>query len=429
MTPFDSRSARGARAPLAQGGPAGTALLWILTCASGVLLVYEAWTLVGSVLRPLIANPQIIQTDFHYYYEAALRFRQDRMLLYLVTDDVIAGFTYPPPAIVPFLWLSRWPLGTALLAFTILSYLMIFVAMQQWLKYLRAHGHAIERPVAIAIMVIAFALGPTYMNAIFGQVNAFVLASAVVFVRLAPVSAVEAGFVLALGAWLKIYPALMAAIGIWDRKTWRAIGWSVAAAAAIAMVLLPVVPLQSYAGFVSQVLPARIDKTAIHVTNQSLVAFLERFRLSSDLFLYWTGREAITVSGVVRAINLGIPIGAVLVLARHSMPPALKAASLVALVAVIAPLGWGHTYVMVLPLVALRLVTMTQSGAMPAATIAICVGALMIPAGRHLPIDAAPDWIQNILYSRYLISTVILMVISSNRALGHQTEQTIISRA
>ena len=72
------------------------------------------------------------------------------------------------------------------------------------------------------------------MDSFFGQVNAFVLASAVVFVRLAPVSAVEAGFVLALGTWLKIYPALISAIGIWDRRTWRAIGWSVAAALAIA---------------------------------------------------------------------------------------------------------------------------------------------------------------------------------------------------
>jgi hypothetical protein len=407
----------------------GTVLLWILACGSGVLLAYEAWTVIGSVLRPLIANPQIIQTDFHYYYDAALRFRQDRTQLYLATDDVIAGFTYPPPAIVPFLWLSRWPLGTALLAFTILSYLMILVAMQQWMKYLRANGYAIELPVKAAIVVIALALGPTYMNVIFGQVNAFVLASAVVFVRLAPVSAVEAGFVLALGTWLKIYPALISAIGIWDRRTWRAIGWSVAAALAIAIVLLPVVPPQSYSGFVSQVLPARIDKTAIHIANQSLVAFLERFRLSSDLFLYWTGKEAITVSGAVRAINLLFAIGAVLGLARHSMPPALKAASLIALVSVIAPLGWGHTYVMVLPLVALRLATMTQSGSITAAVIAICVGALMIPAGRHLPIDAAPDWIQNILYSRYLIATVILMSISSNCGLGHQTEETLASRA
>lgn len=407
----------------------GTALLWILACASGVLLIYEAWTLIGSVLRPLIANPQVLQTDFHYYYDAAARFSLDRTRLYLATDDVIAGFAYPPPAIVPFVWLSRWPLGTALLAFTILSYLMILVAMQQWLKYLRTSGYSIERSQRIAITVIVFALGPTYMNAIFGQVNAFVLASAVVFVRLAPISAIEAGFVLALGVWLKIYPALLAAIGIWDRRTWRAIGWSVAAAVVVVLVLLPVVPVQSYAAFFSEVLPARFDKTAVQITNQSLVAFLERFRLSSDLFLYWTGKEAVTVSVAVRAINLVLAMGAVFGLARHSVPPALKAASLMALVAVIAPLGWGHTYVMVLPLVALQLVTIVDAGAIRAGIIGIAILALMIPAGRHLPIDAAPDWMENILYSRYLLATLLLMTISSTRAIGHQTKQVGITSA
>src|SRR4051794_32458839 len=96
-------------------GP-GTALLWILACASIVLLIYEGWILIGSVLAPLLANPQALQTDFHYYYDAAQRFSSDRGRLYLATDDVIAGFAYPPPAIVPFMWLSRWPLGSALLA-------------------------------------------------------------------------------------------------------------------------------------------------------------------------------------------------------------------------------------------------------------------------------------------------------------------------
>ena len=98
--------------------PVGTALLWILACASIGLLVYEAVTLTGSVLGPLLANPQALQTDFHYYYDAARRFPRSGDL-YSLSDDVIAGFAYPPPAIVPFLWLSSWSLGTALVAFTI----------------------------------------------------------------------------------------------------------------------------------------------------------------------------------------------------------------------------------------------------------------------------------------------------------------------
>ena len=131
----------------------GAALLWILACASLVLLAYEAATLVGSVIRPLLANPQVLQTDFHYYYEAAQRFSGHRGPLYSMTDDVIAGFAYPPPAIVPFIWLSKWPLGTALLAFTITSYLVLLASLQQWIAHLQRTGMAVDRNSRIAIML------------------------------------------------------------------------------------------------------------------------------------------------------------------------------------------------------------------------------------------------------------------------------------
>ena len=418
MSPFDSRSARAASEPLAQGRAAAAALLWILAGVSVVLLAYEGWTLIGSVLRPLIANPRALQTDFHYYYDAAIRFSQDRAQLYSRADDVIAGFAYPPPAIVPFLWLSRWPLGTALLALTILSYLMIAVAAQQWMKYLRAHGWTIDRTTIAAVTLIVFASGPVYMNAVFGQVNAFVLTSAVAFVRLAPVAAMEAGVVLALGAWLKIYPALLVVIG-----------WAVAAAALVAIVLLPLVPLQAYQVFASDVLPSRVDKTAIHITNQSLVAFLERFRFSADLFLYWTGQQAVPVSAIARAVNWAFAAIMVIALAKRNARAEIKAACLIALIAVIAPLGWGHTYVLVLPLVMLRLIAIRHASATVAVTVFLAASAMMIPAGRHLPIDRLPDWLENILYSRYLLATLVLMAISSNPRLGQKTESTIIASA
>lgn len=404
--------------------PVGITVLWMLAGASLLLLAYEATTLIGSVLRPLLGNPNALQTDFHYYYDAAVRFSSDRSQLYRATDDVIAGFAYPPPAIVPFLWLSRWPLGTALLALTILSYLMIAVAAQQWLKYLREQGHRIDRASAISVMLVVFAIGPTYMNAIFGQVNAFLLASAVAFVRLASTRAVEAGFVLALGAWLKIYPALLALSGIWDRSTWKAIGWSVLAGITIAIVLLPIVPWQSYRDFVNIVLASRGDKTAIHVANQSLVAFLERFRVTSPEFINWTGREAVTVSAVSSAVNWLFAAVTAITLAKSRVPAEIKFACLIALIAVIAPLGWGHTYVMALPLVMVQLTVLRDAPPITAGIVALAVAAMFIPSSRHLPIDQMPDWLENLIYSRYLLATITLMglTLSSQRRSKESTE-------
>lgn len=397
-------------------GPAGPALLWMLAGASLLLLVYEVWTLAGSVLIPLLANANALQTDFHYYYGAAVRFGRDPIRLYLASDDVIAGFTYPPPAIVPFVWLSHWPLGTALLALTITSYLVLLVAFQQWMAWLRRQDHTIDRNTAAMILLIVFASGPVYMNAVFGQVNAFVLASAVAFVCLPAASAFEAGLVLALGTWLKIYPAVLAAIGIRRSETWKTIGYAMLAAMAVPIVLLPIVPLHSYSVFFFDVLPHRADKTAIHITNQSLIAFLERFRVDAGLFLNWTGQQAVTASLLTRAINWSVLIAVLALItkfARRSGAMVHVAALLMASIAVLAPLGWGHTYVMVLPLVILHIASMKQAPPVIALVVAACVAALMIPAGRHLPLDAAPDWLENIIYSRYLLATVTLILISA----------------
>jgi len=408
-------------------------LLWMLAAVSVVLLIYELTTLIGSVLRPLIANPLALQTDFHYYYDAAVRFSEQRARLYLPGDDVIAGFAYPPPAILPFMWLSGWPLGTALLAFTIASYLVLFVALQQWIGCLKRHGFGIDRRTTIALMLIAFALGPTYMNAIFGQVNAFVLACAVAFVSLAPTTTLEAALVLAIGTWLKVYPIMLAAIGLWDRRTWRALGWSIVAAIAIAIVVMAIVPPQAFRSFFVDVLPSRIDKTAIHISNQSLVAFIERFRYPSLQFLNWTGEQAVTVSAAVRVLNVIAAAAAVLALWLRARDGAralvLNAAILMALIAVVAPLGWGHTYMMVLPLVMLQLIAMRDARPIVAIAIFLCVAALMVPAGRRFAfVEGSPDWLLNLIYSRYLLATLVLAAIPS-ASIGRTTESPIVASA
>jgi hypothetical protein len=388
----------------------GSALLWILAGLSAGLVVYEAAILVGSVLVPLLRNRNAIQTDFHYYYEAAARFSADRSQLYRMSDDVIAGFAYPPPAIVPFLVLTRMPLGAALLVMTLASYAAVASAATRWLYHLSRNGFDADLATRSAILLIVLASGPAYMNAIFGQVNAFVLLSAVIFVTMADVAPIVAGASLAAGILLKIYPIVAAAVVLWNRRAARALLWAAIAGVATMIVLLPIVPVAAYGSFLD-VLSARIDKTALHITNQSLLGFFERFRVAPDLFLNWTGHEAVTVSPLLRGINTAVLAGAVIALWRRvtSRESAVAStAALIALIAVIAPLGWGHTYVMVLPLVILQLLNMRDAPTVTAIVIFLCVASLMIPAGKHLPIDGAPGWLENLIYSRYLIATVIL---------------------
>ena len=97
--------------------------------------------------------------------------------------------------------------------------------------------------------------------------------------------------------------------------------------------------------------------------------------------------------------------------------------------AVIAPLGWGHTYVMVLPLVILQLIAMRDARPIVAIAIFLCVAALMVPAGRRFAfVEGSPDWLQNLIYSRYLIATMVLAAISST-SIGRTTESPIVASA
>lgn len=396
---------------------ARVAVVRILAGVSMALLIYEAWTLATGVLLPLLGNPNILQTDFHYYYEAALRFRADPARLYQLSDDVIAGFTYPPPAIVPFMLLSYLPLGAAFAVLTASSYVVVMVSIVLWVRYLADRGIAVDRVDAMAAALVAIALAPTYSNAIFGQVNAWVLLSVVMFVTIGRLRPAVGGAFLAAGALLKIYPVLMAAIGLWNRPAWRQILYAAVAGVAIIGLALPVVPLAAYDTFLNDVLPARFDKTAIHISNQSLIAFIERFRVPPELFLNWTGQQAVAVAGTVRAFNWIFGIAVIALLwgraARSAHSDAThSAAALMALAAVIAPLGWGHTYLLVLPLVMLHVVTLRHGSTVRAVTIAACIAAMMIPAGRRFGVvEILPAVLQNIAYSRYLLATLVLIAL------------------
>lgn len=394
-------------------------MLRILAGVSILLLTYEAYTLGTSVVVPLLRNANILQTDFHYYYEAALRFRADPSRLYLPTDDVIAGFAYPPPAIVPFMVLSHLPLGLAFLIFTTCSYAAVLAAIWAWIRYLRDRGAEVDPEAWVALSIIAVALGPTYMNAIFGQVNTFVLGCGVAFVSMSAVRPWASGSWLAAGMWLKIYPVLNGAAALWDHRSRKAIVYGAIAALLMALVLLPIVPSQTYRSFVD-VLQTRLDKTAVHISNQSLIAFMERFSIAPERFLNWSGEQALNANIAVRASNAFIGLGLIALLwtRARSNPQAMatSTAALIALAAVIAPLGWGHTYVLVLPLVVTQLLSMRHDSILRTTVVCACVTAMMLPATRRFGfLDTWPAPLQNIAYSRYLLATLVLIALPAPR--------------
>ena len=64
-----------------------------------------------------------------------------------------------------------------------------------------------------------------------------------------------------------------------------------------------------------------------------------------------------------------------------------------------------------------------------AIAIFFCVAALMVPAGRRFAfVQGSPDWLLNLIYSRYLLATLVLAAIPST-SIGRTTESPIAASA
>jgi len=184
-----------------------------------------------------------------------------------------------------------------------------------------------------------------------------------------------------------------------------------------------VVPAASYSAYL-EVLRTRGNKTAIHITNQSLVAFIERLKHPPAQFLNWTGEQAVTVGSAEQLLSWIIVLTIVVLLTRRAKDgqQVSGAAATIALIAVAAPLGWGHTYVMVLPLVMAHAIAMREAPPLRAVTVALCIAGLMIPAGKRVPlVEHAPALAQNLFYSRYLFASLALILLPLG-TIGRTTE-------
>ena len=134
---------------------------------------------------------------------------------------MIAGFAYPPPAIVPFVVLAKLPLGAAFSRMTLAIIRTPRSDRDSAVVRLPAPaGRLIHRRTEAAVTAIAIALGPSYMNAMIGQVNALVLAERGVVDRpVAPAGGV--GVAAGVRHLAEDLPGFLAVIGLWDRRAWR----------------------------------------------------------------------------------------------------------------------------------------------------------------------------------------------------------------
>lgn len=386
---------------------------WLGCAIALALLAVESWSLRG-----------VQGSDFRVFTRAVARVLADPATLYgnaLGPDGsavTLQGFLYPPPSI-----LLLWPFGAlpADTGFALLSWgslLCVIGALWLWLR-ICGQGDRITLPrsAIAAIILLAAASGPVFSNRL-GQVDALMMAISVAALVCANRRrGAWGGALLAIGGWVKIYPGLlMAPLLLRRQQPVALLGGFALAAGVMAAATMLIIPSAVWHSYFFEQLPVMSARAIVNIYNQSLTADVLRLTLPQHITEQTFAAELVPLWLRIGSLLTGLALMASAYLATRRTPPHDRVVEAVTLatIALIAPLGWGHTYVFVLPLWALVMATALSRDHWGLAGLAFaCWAALLIPAHRQFAfLDTAPHALWWMVHSRYALATLALIVMA-----------------
>lgn len=343
-------------------------------------------------------------SDFAIYHKAATRLAADPDSLYReITKGQPEDWIYPPPAILPILPFRNFGIAPGFFVWMALVYVALAASGLAWHELAGRAGPA-WKPV-----LLFTALTPGFHAARNGQMDPFVLLICLAYlIALGRDRAALAGISLALGVWIKIYPAVLLVMALFHPKARRVFTWFAGAMVAVPVIVLPIVPLRVEVAYFGEYLPAVAQNTEPHIYNQSLIGFLSRQSLGPfpAVFDSWAIVPVAAVHKAAAALVVLTFVGIVLwrIRARGFATDVSDAFLLLAIVPVASPLGWCHAYVYAIPAVAWCL--WNESNRMRLAGITAAL-VFCVPGYRVLPLGLLPAILQNLGNTRFLFAALL----------------------
>ena len=353
--------------------------------------------------------------DFRIYYDAAVRFHGSKLALYDMASRGFDQYLYPPPCILLFSLLTLLPLKAAYYLFIAVIFSCFFIAMDVWRKIVDVEAFAkTSRLNNILLNVFLASSAMVIHNLVMGQVNVLVLLLCVLFVRLSSRQPFTAGAMLALAVWLKLYPVVMVFWAAGARDGRKSIVWGIISGIAIALLLLPVLPIGLYADFLHK-LKEISSYTSAHIINQSLSAFLYRMNAGYEQFFNWP--NVYFIPFWIKVTNLVAVVLSILFFAKAGMGKMtneVRSAFFMVLIPVFSTLGWGHSFIFVAPLLFLCYRQCLISGTAPRRFKAIlsATACLFLIPVHNTPVflQRLPLFVQNFYYSRFLLLSLCFLI-------------------
>jgi hypothetical protein len=333
--------------------------------------------------------------------------------------EFVSGFVYPPPSLIYFHGLSRLPIDAAFLVHTSVS-----MAALAWACVLMAKLLPVSRRSAWCALIAGVGIAPIGTCLAAGQVNILLMASAVAGVAYASRAAPgRAGLAIALGFWLKIYPALVPALFL-TRGKHAAVIATVAATILIGLAGLDWASPMLYRQYFLELLPVAqgytmpgvaysIAGVAAHIAAGG-GAPIQHF-VPIPPAIQWLSKAALA-GGIVAAM-------AHQRLTRDRQPlDSLNVLLCAALVA--APNAWSYHYAMILPVIVAALAREFERPTLALPLVIACWLALVIPGWTDAPWPIASRPILNVPFrERYALVALALMLLTLTRVGGTRASQ------
>lgn len=374
----------------------------LLLAALGALLVLHHLGEIVQVMRAGVGSAALT-LDFRTYMCGSADLVRPYDICH--NDEFVSGFVYPPPSILYFHALSRLPIDAAFLIHTGIVLAGLAAACVMITGMLPQ-----PRRAAWTAIVAGLGIAPIGTCLAAGQVNILLMVSAVAGVWFASRGKPgRAGLAIALGFWLKIYPALVPALFLTARK-WPAAAATVLWTLAIGVVGLLWAAPDLYRQYFLELLP--------HAQGFTMPGVAYSFAGAAAHVAVGGGQPVqhfVAIPPLVQAASkalLGLGILAAMAYqwrTRDERPldslNVLLCASLIA-----APNAWGYHYAMILP----ALVTaLSREFAQPSKALPLVLGcwcALAIPGWTDPPgFIAQQPWLNVPFRERYALAALALL--------------------
>lgn len=381
---------------------AGDPLAWAGLGGAVVLALYPLYW-VGFTVVPLLGGSAGHAADFEVYWDAGRRVLQDPMRLYDAKD-----FLYPPPTGAPFALVARLPLAVGYLGFAAANVALLAACVRAGE---RLHPAAPTGWARAALWATALGSAPALQTVKFGQVGALVLLASLLFLAWLPARPGRAGAVLALGAWLKLYPAALGVFAL-RRASWRAIAVGGGVALAVPLVLWPWFPPELYVEYVRERLPEVTGQTVATALNVGLPATIERLRLPADVLVQYTPMPMSPAADGAGKAALLVGIGGAVVAWLRGAPLALAGVAALAAVPVASSFAWEYTVLLAMPAALACLLVARRGGAPVRALAALAALTLFLQKPPEFVLRAAiervPEPLLDLFVARVLLALATL---------------------